>query len=121
MKIIILTAIIVFTGCVGTNRRNIPGIYTRESAGEYSRAWDTLIIEDYNQTSGTYRIQRKTGFIRIKEGLPQPKEWHTEKMITDYDEATEQLTDRKTGRLFSFKEGEVLFGTAAYKKEARSK
>ncbi len=93
-------------------------MYTRESAGEFSRAFDTLIIFKYDSSSTgtTYLIRRKTGIIRVKEGVPQPKQFKDEKMICVYDESTHQLMDKKTGRLFSFKDGELLFGTAGYKK-----
>ncbi len=96
-------------------------MYTRESAGEFSRAFYTLIIFKYDASStGTaYLIRRKTGIVRVKEGVPLTKQFKEEKMICVYDESTHQLMDRKTGRLFSFKDGELLFGTAGYKKVAR--
>ncbi len=111
----------VFAGCVQTSSVDVEGIYTRESAGEFSRAFDTLIIFKYDSsaTGSTYLIRRKTGIIRAKEGVPQPKEFKDEKMICVYDESTHQLMNKKTGRLFSFKDGELLFGTAEYKRVAR--
>lgn len=105
-----------FTRCNAGSDYDIAGTYTRESAGEYSRAWDTLTIKDYNPTHGIYQIHRRTGFVRYKDGVALPKEWRYEKMIAGYDATREQLSDQKTGRLFSFKDGEVLFGTAVYKK-----
>lgn len=114
-KLLSITAI-AFCSCIQHSAGVIEGIYTRESAGEFSKASDTLIFYIYDSARGTYLIWRKTGFIRIKEGVPQPKQWRDEKMITVYDENTNQLADKKTGRLFSFKTGELLFGTARYKK-----
>lgn len=119
MKIVLFITAIVFAGCVQHAVADIEGIYTRESAGEFSRAFDTLIIYKYDSSptgAVTYLIRRKTGYIRITDGVPQTKQYKNEKMMTVYDEGTNQLMDKKTGRIFSFKDDELLFGTASYKK-----
>jgi hypothetical protein len=118
MKIVLFITALVFAGCVQKASADIEGVYTRESAGEFSRAFDTLIIYKYDSIAGavTYLIRRKTGYIRITHGVPQPKQNKDEKMLTVYNGSTNQLMDKKTGRMFSFKDGALLFGTAEYKK-----
>lgn len=118
MKVVLFIMALVFAGCVQHASADIEGVYTRESAGEFSRAFDTLIIYKYDSSAGTvtYLIRRKTGYIRITDGVPQTKQYKNEKMMTVYDESANQLMDKKTGRLFSFKDDELLFGTASYKK-----
>lgn len=119
MKIILFITATVFAGCVQQATADIEGVYTTESAGEFSRASDTLVICKYDSSSTralTYLIRRRTGYTRIVQGIPQPKLNKKEEMLTVYDGRTGQLTDKKTGRLFSFKEGALLFGTAEYKK-----
>jgi len=116
MKIALFIVAVVFAGCAEHAAGDPEGVYTRESAGEYSRAWDTLKVYEYNTDGGIFLIERRTGFIRIKEGIPLPRKWREEKMMGIYDAQSGQLVDKKTGRLFTFKDGELLFGTATYKK-----
>ena len=116
-------AAFVLSGCNLSSKSNdaketIPGIYIRQSEGEFSKAIDTLIISANNEEAGTYLIIRKTRFNRIVDGKLQPPEYKAEKMIADYNEKSQQLQDMKTGRLFSFnvKTNELLFGTETYQK-----
>jgi hypothetical protein len=99
-------------------RESMPGLYTRQSESEFSKAIDTLTITANDAKAGTYLIIRKTAFNRIVEGKMQPPEYKTEKMLAVYNEKSQQLQDMKTGRLFSFnvEKKELLFGTEAYKK-----
>ncbi|MES1216916.1 MAG: hypothetical protein ABUT20_15480 [Bacteroidota bacterium] len=108
--------VIVLVGCNSHPAISMEGIYTREAVGEYSHAFDTLMIFEYDKSAATYLVRRKTAFMRLKEGVEQPVEYREQQMITDYNEDTHQLTDQKTGRVLSFKEGQLLFGTARYKK-----
>ncbi len=124
MKLIyFLATAFVLAGCNSLSKSNdakesMPGIYTRQSEGEFSKAMDTLIISANNEKAGTYLIIRKTRFNRIVDGKLQPPEYKTEKMIAGYNEKNQQLQDMKTGRLFSFnvKTNELLFGTETYQK-----
>ena len=111
-----IIALVLVSGCALRDARGIEGMYIRESVGEFSRASDTLIIYDCDKKTGGCLVQRNTGFTRIKGGIAQAKERRSEKMSTDYNEGTGKLTDRKTGRVFSFKAGGLLFGTAEFRK-----
>jgi len=115
--------IILIAGCNQLSKSNdikesIPGEYIYTGGTEFSRGTDTLNISEYDVKAGTYVIIRKTGFTRIVDGIPQVKEYKTEKMMATYDEQKHQLQDTKTGRLLSFNNNrdELLFGTAPYRK-----
>ncbi|MGC4038725.1 MAG: hypothetical protein QM764_22365 [Chitinophagaceae bacterium] len=120
MKYILFMLAIGIAGCIQHAQADIEGIYTRESASEYSRAWDTLVIIAYDLKAATYLIRRKTGFIRINKGVPLTKQWKDDKMMTKYNQANNQLVDSKTGRVFSFSDNSLMFGTAMYRKVASS-
>ena len=93
------------------------GMYVRMSAGEYSRAYDTLVVFEADRNNNSCLVHRKTGYVRIVEGKEQPRQWKSETMLTFYDPKTGQLTDRKTGRIILFRKKELLFGTAVYRKQ----
>ena len=96
----------------------IPGTYARVAIGEYSKAWDTIYINHYDPSQGTYVIEQRTAFQRIKEGKLQPREFARRKQIAVIDEQTHQLQDPKTGKYYTFspERESVLAGSAEYKK-----
>ncbi len=102
----------------GSLRDFIPGIYTRQSESEYSKAYDTLRISVYDETGNTYLVLDHTGYQLIKEGRLQPKLYKNEREIAVYDETTHQLQELNSGRwlVFSPENGTVLAGSAEYKK-----
>ncbi len=125
MKVIYFFAVMAFilSSCNSLSKSNdvresMPGLYTRQSEGEFSKAIDTLAITANDTKAGTYVIIRKTSFNRIIKGKIQLPEYKTEKMLAVYNEKSQQLQDMKTGRLFSFnvEKKELLFGTEAYQK-----
>ena len=112
----LIVILVMLAGCNQKPGSGFTGIYTRQSESEFSTAFDTLILFGYNKEEGTCLVRRKTGFIRKLNGIPQPREFKSENLITVPDEDMKTLEDKKTGRLISFRNGELLFGTAVYKK-----
>jgi hypothetical protein len=97
---------------------SISGTYVRTATGAYSRVWDTLCIREYNDSPGIYLIEHRTGYRRINNGRAQPKEYRTTKQVAVRDQQTGELTERKTGKLYTFllQRNAVLAGTAVYNK-----
>ena len=96
----------------------IPGTYVRVATGEYSKAWDTLCINNYDPSQGTYVIEQRTGYKRVMDGKVQPREHLRRKHIAVMDEQTHQLQNRKTGKYYTFspERETVLAGSAEYVK-----
>jgi conjugation system TraG family ATPase len=118
LKLLVVLVYFSLGGCAVKDSNVIIGKFVRQSASDFSRARDTLEISVYNKEAGTYLVQRNTGFNRIREGLVQPGEFSSERMVVVFDVSTRQLQDIQTGRFFSFRWGydELLFGTAAYRR-----
>jgi hypothetical protein len=109
-------------GCSFSGKRSIrdfiPGVYTRQSESEFSKAYDTLRIGVYDPAANTYVVSQYTGYQLIKDGRLQPKLYKNEREIAVYDETTHQLQELNSGRLlvFSPENGTVLAASAEYQK-----
>ena len=112
----IILTIMVFAGCRNIVQPDLSGIYTRSSESQFSRAFDTLIVYSFDAASGACLVRRQTGIIRILEGVPQPEQWRAENMNMLPDKTGRVLQDSRTGRTIMLKDGELLFGTATYKR-----
>ena len=97
-------------------RSFIPGTYVNQSAGEYSMASDTLVIEAAE--SNNYVIHRKTGFNRISKGKKVKREYETEEWTALYDTGTKSLTETGKGKLITFypESGKLKVGRREYQK-----
>lgn len=116
-----LSVLLLLSSCGNRDARNsIEGIYTRYGSSEFSRAWDTLIIMTYDAAGQTYLIRRTTGIERIAaDGTLLPFELRNEEMTGNYDPASRQIYETKDGRVLTFRDDELLFGTATYKRIAK--
>jgi hypothetical protein len=114
----VLAAILFLIFCTGctTGTKDISGIYVNYGEGEFSRAWDTLIIR--HDDTKSYLIERRTGFNRIRDGVLQPKEFKNENSMGVFDNESEQLREQRFGRIYSVtKSGDgLIIGKAFYKK-----
>ncbi|MDQ3843051.1 MAG: hypothetical protein M3342_03425 [Bacteroidota bacterium] len=97
---------------------SITGKYILQSESEYSKAVDTLVITAYDKLSGTYIIDHRTGFYRIKEGQLQPKEYKQQRLLAVWNGERRQLQESKKGIVYSFPASgdELLMGTVRYQK-----
>lgn len=114
-----LIVVLLFASCSSGDPtgNDISGAYVRFAEGDFSKSWDTLIIGSYDAKGGTYVVQQRTGFQRIRDGKLQPKEYEKKKAMLVFDESTRQLQDMKTGLLYSFPaENKLLAGHAEYVK-----
>jgi len=65
---------------------------------EYSMANDTLIITAYNLSAGTYEVERRDGYHRIRQGKILPKEFRQEKWIATFEKDKQLLLESAWGR-----------------------
>jgi len=112
----LMVALVSCGDAADTVKDYISGTYVRFAAGEYSKAWDTLFIEAYAPSQGTYVVEQHTGFQRVVAGKLQPKEYQRRRSTAVLDAPTHQLQDRKSGKYYTFspERGTVLAGSAVY-------
>ena len=111
----------VLIGCRQGHNKTIdfiPGTYTNHAEGEYSVAYDTLIIQPLDGKSATYRIYRKTGYRRIEGGKLLPPEHKTEEWTAMYNPETKSMQETKKGRMITVypDAGRILVERREYKK-----
>ena len=122
MKIIIFISAIIITVCIAcnttSNSSEPKGTFVNYSKGEYSLAFDTLIITPLNQTGNSFQVERKTGYQKIRDGITRPKEYKTEKWQSSWDEETQTLSETEYGRqITSGKDGKsLMLKTTEYQK-----
>jgi hypothetical protein len=125
MKVLstLLAILILATSC--QNSRNeealqsfIPGVYVKFGESEYSKAWDTLEISEFNEVTNTYSIDHRVGFQSIIDGRLQPKDFTSERYVAVLNPTTFQLQDPSNGKLFTFslEYQSLLVNSAEYKK-----
>jgi hypothetical protein len=115
--IAVLAIVMVSCGSITEEVKDfIPGTYVRFAAGEYSKACDTLRVDEYDATHGTYMIEQRTGYQRMVDAKLQPREYLRRRHTAVLDEQTHQLQDRKTGKYYTFspERGTMLAGSAEY-------
>ncbi|MGK6353169.1 hypothetical protein [Parapedobacter sp. DT-150] len=101
MLTMLLAAATMLAACnTGADRTRdfIPGTYTDHAEGEYSVAYDTLIIQPLDGKTATYRIYRKTGYRRIESGRLLPPERKTEEWTAVYNPETKSMQETRRGR-----------------------
>lgn len=94
----------------------LPGIYVRSINHEYATGGDTLMIT--HLTKKTYRIVRRSGHRRIRDGNKSPYEHREEAWNADFDILKGVLYDDQKARILTPLPGEykMLLGTIAYEK-----
>lgn len=107
MKSIILFSFLLtasFAACNGPqNTRNfIPGTYVNYAEGEFSVAYDTLIIQPLSGKKGTYRILRKSAYRRIEHNRLQPVVHKKEEWTGLYNDETKSMQETRHGRVITF-------------------
>jgi hypothetical protein len=81
-------------------KSSLPGTYINQSAGSYSIAFDTLVINTENEN--IFSVERRVSFIKIRHGIQQSREYHLEHWLAVYDDKTKVLTETKRGRILSY-------------------
>ncbi|MES2650537.1 MAG: hypothetical protein V4663_02300 [Bacteroidota bacterium] len=86
----------------GTDTRSfIPGTYVNYAEGEYSIAYDTLIIQPMSEQNSSYRIYRKTAYQRKENGKLMKLRRESEEWITLYNEETKSMQEVKRGKIIT--------------------
>jgi hypothetical protein len=88
---------IIVASCNNTDN-TVSGIYVLNFKNEYSIASDTLIITAYNLTTGTYQVESRNGYRRIREGKILPKEFRQDHWTALFDKTKQVLQESTFGR-----------------------
>lgn len=106
-----------FSACTNVADKAIAGIYTTQFQNEYSRTNDTLIITAYNLSAHTYKIERRSGYNKIREGKIQPREFKQQSWTASYTKENQVLEEGQIGRKLYLKpdQNELLLGSTVYK------
>lgn len=83
-------------------RSFIPGTYVNHAEGEYSVAYDTLIIQPMSEGDGTYRIYRKTAYQRIDNNKLMKVKYENEQWTALYNDETKSMQETKKGKIITF-------------------
>ena len=125
MKIkIILIAITsaLLMACKGggaTDTRSfIPGTYVNYAEGEYSIAYDTLIIQPMSEQNSSYRIYRKTAYQRRESGKLMKLPRENEQWTALYNDQTKSMQENKYGKVITIypDANRILVGNREYTK-----
>jgi hypothetical protein len=121
LAILISMCATVFAACNNSKtdtRSFIPGTYVNHAEGEYSVAYDTLIIQPMSEESGTYRIYRKTAFQRIENSKLMKVERENEQWTALYNDQTKSMQETKKGKIITFypEANRLLVGNREYQK-----
>lgn len=91
--VLLLLVPIMFTCCnisrEDSYRRFIPGAYIRRIDHEFAKGMDTLFVVWLGEN--TYRIDKRSGFQRLKDGKPSTQEYKKETWTASYDETSKTL------------------------------
>lgn len=80
----------------------IPGTYTRQSAGEFGKSWDTIIISLQNKEAKQYKITRRWKYDRVLDGKPIEPEYKVTETSGIYNPESKALQETETLEFFTF-------------------
>lgn len=99
-------------------QRFLPGTYVNYVEGQYSVAYDTLLIQSMDAGSNAYRIYRNTAFRRIENGKLMKLERRNQQWTGVFDEKTGTILESQKGRVLSVypDSGLIVIGSREYRK-----
>jgi hypothetical protein len=99
-------------------QRTLVGTYVNYAEGQYSVAYDTLLVQALDAGSNAYRIYRNTAFRRIESGKLQKLERRNHQWTAVYDETTGTMLESQKGRVLSVypDSGVIVIGSREYRK-----
>lgn len=118
--IVLLCPLLLLWSCsrFGRNAKRdfLPGSFVNAAEGEYSVAWDTLVISPLSDKD--YKILRKTAFHRKRSGKLMDRELREQNWVAIFDEKAGLLQVLKTGKLISIypDSGMIVVGERRYHK-----
>lgn len=103
--------------CTRVDDKAIAGVYVTQFQNEYTHTNDTLIITAYNLTAHTYKVERHSGYNKIREGQIQPREFKQQIWTATYTKENQVLEEGQMGRKLYLKpdQNELLLGSSVYK------
>ena len=94
LKSLFLVAIALLAiACNSRKDTAISGTYVADSKNEFTILSDTLVIEAYNLSAGTYRIEKRSGYHLIREGKILPKAFAKKSWIATFDKEKQVLSE----------------------------
>jgi hypothetical protein len=117
LKILLLFGIAITLAACNKSASAISGVYVMNFKNEYSIASDTLIIQTYSLAAGTYQVERRDGYHRIRQGKILPKEFRQERWMATFDKDKQVLQENAYGRQIYIKgDGHSLSYGGTYQK-----
>jgi len=116
--IILFGLLAVLAACTHVEDKAVSGIYVTQFQNEYTHTNDTLIVTAYNLTAHTYKIERHTGYNKIREWQLKPKEFKQQNWTATYIKENQVLEEGTLGRKLYLKpdQKELLLGSTVYKR-----
>jgi hypothetical protein len=117
-SLIILSGLLTgIAACTHIEDKAIAGRYVTQFQNEYTHTNDTIVITAYNLTAHTYKIERHTGYNKVREGEIQPREFKQQSWTATYIKENQVLEEGSLGRKLYLKpeEDELLLGSTVYK------
>jgi hypothetical protein len=117
LKLLILIGwVFIIIACNKTSK-TILGVYVTDTKNEFTILSDTLVITAYNIDAGTYRVEKRSGYHRIRDGKILPKEFGKEAWTATFDKDKQVLQETSFGRqvYLNTGAGTLSFG-ATYRK-----
>lgn len=118
LKIMLFLAVgLLAAACHQQKDAAVAGVYVTAFKNEYTVANDTLIVEAFNLETRTYKIERHSGYHRIREGVTQPKELKQEKWTATFDPDKQVLQETQLGKQLYVNTGAgtISFGATYHK------
>jgi hypothetical protein len=115
--IILFTTVALYSCSQPEKETNFTGTYVTHFQNEYTITDDTLIISKINSSDQAYNIERKSGFIKIRNGVRQSREFKTSKWDATYNSDTKALQQTDLGKqLYLTENNNVKLGNSQYTK-----
>lgn len=117
LKILLLIGCALIIAACNKTANTVSGVYVTAFKNEYSIANDTLIIEAYNLDAGIYKVARRSGYHRIRDGKILRKEFKHESWMSTFDKNKQVLQETAFGRqIYVNADGRSLSFGATYRK-----
>lgn len=94
----LLLAIVAACNLAGSD--SVVGTYVNHSEGEYSIADDTLAVSALDGEQ--FRVQRRTGFNLVRDGVVGKREFETEQWTLVFDKEMSAYREVKRGKVLHY-------------------
>ena len=117
LKSVVFSSLLCFLFLACSKRENpIEGIYVNHLKDEFSIAWDTIVITKTEGRGKTFRVEKHTGFQRIRDAKLQTKEYANKTWTADWNEQTNAFEESLYYPPIRITEDGLLLKSTAFKK-----